>query len=79
MYSHDKRHSYGTLLPNTFFFLQILGIVLLSYILVEIFSMFTLSNFLTYVMAYGGVVLGVGILHTCIKDRHRVIRRQRFC
>lgn len=75
MYAHDKRHSCGSLMPNVFFILQLIGIGLVSYMFVEIAPLLNLS---TYIM-YGMLILAVATILNCVSKREMVIRRQKFC
>lgn len=75
MYAHDKRHSCGSLMPNIFFTLQLIGIGLVSYMFVEIAPLLNVSTYVTY----GMLILAVGVILNCIDKRQMVIRRQKFC
>ena len=75
MYSHNKRHSCGGIMPNLFFVLQCMAIGLLAYMFTQLASMMQLPALFTYAM----VIMVMGTVYYCLEKRAIVMRREKFC
>jgi len=62
-------------MPNLFFLFQLTAIAILSYIVLSIAPLFTLSAAINY--AVGAIAFGIIVY--CMKKRIIVLRRQRYC
>ena len=71
---HNRRHSCGTLLPNIFFILQVIGIVFLFYAALQITPLFMQAHFIVYPLT----IIATMMIGYCLVTRSIVIHRQNW-
>ena len=72
MYRNDKRHSHGTLLPNLYFSLQIVIVLLILSLIMQFVELLNLGLPVVLMSLFASMIL---IMYFLIR-RKRVIQRQ---